>query len=203
MALPPGYQPHTDPAYAATYMWNPQTGDVRALEHAPAPPPPVAPASMTPPMPQAAPQAALQGVSYGTSDAGAIGSDQGHVFAEREKKIFIDLAKPNGIGDTTQRVVRLLPPWRLGLSIPYVKFATHMIPEALHPNPGDRKWIGITCYDTEGGPGNCPICAAYTAVIKVDSESEVKRLRPSSKYAWQGLDLENLNQHFVICTQKA
>ena len=199
MALPPGYQPHTDPNYAATYMWNPTTGDVRPIEHVQAAPAPAqAPLPMQPPQAQQPIVPAAQSQpGYGTVDMGAMGQDQGHVFASRDKKLFIDIPKPNNIGDTCHRIVRVLPPWRADLSIPYVKYAQHMLPGALHPNPGDRKWIAAGCYDTEGGPGNCPICAARKTVLEADpGNDDVDRAGPRSKYVWQALDLENLNQHF-------
>ena len=181
MQLPPGYQLH--PQHPQTHMWNPQNNDVRPIEAAVPVPPTPPPASALAPAPVAAP---AQTPQYGSVDLAAVGADTGNVFTRREKKYFIDLPTPTSVGMTSSRIVRLLPPWRPNLSIPYVKFAVHRIPAQFVPNPGDRKWFFFTCYDTEGGPQNCPICVARDAALEHDKgNATLDALGPRGQYVWQ------------------
>lgn len=194
MPLPPGYVEHPD---NGAYMWNPQTNDVRPIEHVPPPAPTPAPQAQPQAQPQTQPQTQPQVASYGTVDLGAMAADKGHVFSKREKKIFIDFDKLANVGDRSERIVRVLPPWRADLAKPYVKFAIHRVPAMFVPNSGERQWFYVNCFDTEGGPGNCPICAARDAVLEHDAgNSKVEALGPRAQYVWQALDMGNLNEHF-------
>ncbi len=195
MQLPPGYQVHPqNPAY----MWNPTNNDVRPVQPAVPAPPQAAPAPVAQPAPVAAPVQQVPGAAtYGTVDIGAVSQDDGHVFSQREKKHFIDVPTPTTVGHANSKIVRLLPPWSPARSIPYAKFAMHRITKAFAPNIGDRQALYVTCYDTDGGPGNCPIDAARKAVLERDpGNAAVEGLGPRGQYVWQALEMENLNAHF-------
>lgn len=200
MQLPPGYLIHPqNPAY----MYNPQTGEVLEAQAAVAPPVPPAPAPapvavpMPAPMPMAAPAPmvpAAQAVpSYGAVDVGAMGQDSQSVFSSTGKRIYLNFpATPSTIGDSVSLPVRLLPPWITGRSFAHVKYAEHRLEATLVPDAGKRQFVYATCYDSEGGPGRCPICEAQ----KLDTTGDLAKYRPKGKYMWQALALDNLNQHF-------
>ncbi len=199
MQLPPGYLIHPqNPAY----MYNPQTGEVLEAQAAVAPPVPPAPAPApyaTPaPAPMAAPAAApvpaAQAVpSYGAVDVGAMGQDSQSVFTGGGKRIYINMPQtPSNVGESASVSVRLLPPWTPQRSFAHVKYAEHRLNASLVPDAGKRQIAYATCYDSEGGPGHCPICE----VLKKDTTGDLSQYKPKGKYMWQALALDNLNQHF-------
>ena len=204
MQLPPGYLIHPqNPAF----MYNPQTGEVLEAQAAVAPPIPLAPAPApvavpypTPPpasAPMAAPDSpvpAAQAVpSYGAVDVTAMGQDSQSVFNSGGKRIYINMPQtPSTIGESASVSVRLLPPWSSGRSFAHVKYAEHRLNASLVPDAGKRQIAYATCYDSEGGPGHCPICE----VLKKDTTGDLSQYKPKGKYMWQALALDNLNQHF-------
>jgi hypothetical protein len=131
--------------------------------------------------------------SYGAVDIGAMGQDSQSVFSSTGKKIYLNFpATPSTIGDSVSLPVRLLPPWTSGRSFAHVKYAEHRLDAVLVPDAGKRQFVYATCYDSEGGPGRCPICEAQ----KLDTTGDLAKYRPKGKYMWQALALDNIKQHF-------
>ena len=184
MQLPPGYLIHPQ---NSAYMYNPQTGEVLPAQAAepPAVPPAPAPAPVVP---------AAQAVpSYGSVDVTAMGQDSQSVFSSSGKRIYINMpTTPTNIGESASVPVRLLPPWTPNRSFAHVKYAEHRLNAGLVPDSGNRQIAYATCYDSEGGPGRCPICE----VLKQDTTGDLSNFKPKGKYMWQALALDNLNQHF-------
>ena len=187
MQLPPGYQLHPQ---NPEYMWNPSNNDVRKVPTPQAAPP-------IPPAPQAAPQAAMPAAqpSYGTVDVSALADDGGVFGKGHSRRLWLNIPKGEGLG-TTHLLARLLPPWRPDLHIPYVKYAQHRLPAALVPNAGDRQAVYVICFDTHGGPGHCPVCAACRDCENGENANTLKQYRARPQYVWQGLNLEKLDDHF-------
>jgi hypothetical protein len=182
-------------------MYNPQTGEVLEAQAAVAPPVPPAPApapvAAPTPMPMAAPgppvPAAQAVPSYGAVDVGAMGQDSKSVFSGGGKRIYINMpTTPSNVGESASIPVRLLPPWTPNRSFAHVKYAEHRLNASLVPDGGKRTIAYATCYDSEGGPGHCPICE----VLKKDTTGDLSQYKPKGKYMWQALQLDNLNQHF-------
>lgn len=184
MQLPSGFLVHPEnPAY----MYNAQSGEVRELQSAVAPPVPTAPApAPVVPAAQAVP-------SYGAVDVQAMAQDSQSVFSSTGKRIYINMPKaPSNVGESATLPVRLLPPWTTTRSFAHVKYAEHRLHAGLVPDAGKRQFVYATCYDSEGGPGRCPICE----VLKQDKTGDLAQYKPKGKYMWQALALDNLNQHF-------
>ncbi len=204
--LPPGYQIHPqNPAY----MWNPTTKDVRPLQQAaPAVPAASAPAPTAPPGGYTPPPAEY---AYGALDVDEAAEEEKNpgVFGGSSNKshVWLDFPPlPKPVNSEVHMLVRLLPPWAVTVRKAHVKCARHRLPAALVPNlPPQRQWAYIDCFDSKGGPGNCPLDEALRDVAEkaAGAETFVKDAKPGAAIYWQALDLLEPTKHYIQLLDQA
>jgi hypothetical protein len=198
MQLPAGYQVHPQ---NPQYMWNPATNDVKPMAA-------MAPAPAAPPVAQAVGE-----VAYGTLDVDAAAAEEKDpgVFGSGSKNlIWLDFP-PLGkqVGAESFLLVRLLPPWAVGVGRAHVKSARHRVPAELVPNAApERKFYYRDCFDSKGGPGNCPLDNAFKTLAEnpdqyPDAEKYIEEIKPRASVAWQCINLSEPAKHFVQMVNEA
>lgn len=133
-------------------------------------------------------EAAIRQTMYGKRDSSA--------------QVWLKLGDVKRVGEMSEMKIYLIPglpkennPKQI--SKPYALRCEHTIPSKYLDIEVKRDFQSVNCLNHDQGPKGCPLCALHEEAVRLGRGDEADRLKPSKKWAFACVNLNNLAEHYV------